>query len=102
MKKSRSWQILTVATVLVLSLGAGRLTAAELLDTVPADSLFCVRVNNFDYTLNQLDQFLAGVSPMPMGLSMLARAQMAQLLGNPELTGVNMGGSFALFAKADP
>ncbi|MHC4476470.1 MAG: hypothetical protein ACYTEL_12540 [Planctomycetota bacterium] len=100
MAKSRSWQILTVATVSVLSFGPRSLTGAELLDAVPAESLFCVKINNLDYTLNQLDQFLAGVSPMPLGLSMLARAQMAQLLGSPELAGVNMGGSFAVFAKA--
>ncbi len=68
-----------------------------LLKMIPAESLFCVRVNNFEYTLSQIDQFLAGVSPMPMGLSMLARAQLANVLGSPELNGVNMNGSFVIF-----
>lgn len=72
----------------------------QLLAIVPADSLFCVRVNNFDYTVNQIDQFLAGISPMPMGLSMLVRMQLAKFLGSPELNGVNMGGSFAIFGVA--
>jgi hypothetical protein len=74
----------------------------RLLRLVPAEGMFCVRVNHFDYTLNQLDQFLTGVSPLPMGLSILARTQLAKLLGSPELTGVNMGGTFALFGAALP
>lgn len=69
----------------------------ELLNTVPAKSLFCVKVNNLDFTLNQIDQFLTGVSPMPMGVSMLIRMQLANLLGSPQLTGLNTNGSFALF-----
>ena len=36
----------------------------QLLKMVPSDSLFCVIINNFDYSMNQTDQFLAGVSPM--------------------------------------
>ena len=74
----------------------------ELLAMVPAESLFCVRVNNFDYTINQIDQFLIGVSPMPLGLSMMARMQFAEVLGSAELIGVNMGGSFAIFGVILP
>jgi hypothetical protein len=74
----------------------------ELLKMIPAKSLFCVRVNNFDYTLNQIDQFLAGVSPMPMGVSMLVRMHLANLLGSPQLNGLNTNGSFALFGVTVP
>ena len=70
----------------------------ELLRIIPAGCLFCVRVNNLDYTAGQVDQFLAGVSPVPMGLSMLMRTHLAGLLGSPQLTGLNMAGSFAIFA----
>ncbi len=69
----------------------------QLLKMIPAESLFCIRVNHFEYTLSQIDQFLAGVSPMPMGLSILARTQLAKVLGSPELNGVNMNGSLAVF-----
>ena len=75
-------------------------TGDQLLQMIPAESLFCVRVNNLDYTLSQIDQFLAGVSPIPMGLSILVRTQFAGILGSPELNGVNMGGSFAFFATS--
>lgn len=74
-----------------------RPTGDELLQILPAESLFCVRVNNLDQTLSTIDQFLVGVSPTPMTVSMLVRMQFAKILGGPELNGVNMGGSFALF-----
>jgi hypothetical protein len=74
-----------------------RPTGDELLQILPAESLFCVRLNNFDDTFGMVDQFLTGVSPMPMGVSMLVRMQFAKMLGSPESNGVNMGGSFALF-----
>ncbi|HEW79030.1 MAG TPA: hypothetical protein ENH34_03550, partial [Phycisphaerales bacterium] len=80
----------------------GASTTDKLLQMVPAESLFVVRVNNLDYTLNTIDQFLAGLSPMPMGVSMLVRMQFANVLGSPELNGVNMEGSFAIFAVAVP
>ncbi|MFB0552716.1 MAG: hypothetical protein ACETWQ_05305 [Phycisphaerae bacterium] len=88
--------------LLVLAIGLHAQSSAKpaddtLLKMIPAESLFCIRVNNFEYTLSQIDQFLAGVSPMPMGLSILARAQLANVLGSPEINGVNMNGSFVIF-----
>ncbi len=77
-------------------------TDDQLLNTIPADVLFCVRINNLDYTTNQLDQFITGVSPVPLIVSMTTRTQLAQLFGSPEITGVNMAGNFAVFATADP
>jgi hypothetical protein len=74
----------------------------ELLKMLPADTLFCVRINNFDFTFSQIDQFTAGVSPVPMGLSMIVRMQLAQNLGSPQLTGLNTAGSFAVFGTSVP
>ena len=74
----------------------------QLLKMIPAESLFCIRVNHFEYTLSQIDQFLAGVSPMPMGISILARTQLAKVLGSPQINGVNMNGSFAVFGAIPP
>lgn len=73
-----------------------------LLRLLPADSLFCIRVNHFEHTVNQIDQFLTGISPMPLGLSMLTRMQLAKVLGSPELNGVDMNGSFAIFGAILP
>ncbi len=93
---------LLVLFIFTAALSAQSPTDSELLKMIPAKTLFCVRVNNFDYTLNQIDQFLAGVSPMPMGVSMLVRMQLANLLGSPQLTGLNTNGSFAVFGVTMP
>ena len=68
---------------------------------IPGDSLFCVRINSLEYSLSQLDVFMAGVSPVPMGTSMMARMGLAKVLGSPTLSGLAMGKSFAVFAVAD-
>ena len=72
----------------------------ELLKIVPADSLFCVQINNLDSTLSQTDQFLSGVLPIPMGTQMGLRMGLAQLFGNPALDGINTSSSFGVFASA--
>jgi len=107
MLKSRFQRKAVIVGLSVLFILAGTLSAQsqannDLLNMIPEKSLFCVRVNNFDYTLNQTDLFLAGVSPMPMGVSMLVRMQLANLLGSPQLTGLNTNGSFAVFGVTMP
>jgi general secretion pathway protein G len=72
-------------------------TGDELLEILPAESLFCVRVNNLDQTLGTVDQFLSGILPQSSEVSMLVRMQFAKILGNQALNGVNMGGNFAIF-----
>jgi len=70
--------------------------ASDPMKMVPKDSLFCVRINSLDNALGQTDMFLAGVSPI--GVSMLAKAQLGQLLGSANLAGVDTTGGFALFS----
>ncbi len=75
-----------------------RQTAGDkLFSVIPADSLFILRVNNLDYALSQADLLLGDLSPMASGLSAAARMAMAELFGSPDLKGINMAGSFALF-----
>ena len=93
---------LLVLFVLATGLQAQSSAGDQLLKMIPAESLFCVRVNHFEYTLSQIDQFLAGVSPMPIGISILARMQFAKVLGSPQLNGVDMNGSFAVFGAIPP
>jgi hypothetical protein len=80
--------------------GAPTQGSDEILQLVPAESLFCVRVNNLDGSVGLIDQYLTGVSPSPVGAAMLARMQLAGLLGDPTLSGVNTAGNFAVFAVA--
>ncbi len=85
----------------ILSCGGSSTRAGKpdaVLKMVPAESLFCVRINNLDRTLGELDQYLMGVAPTPVGPT--AKAQLGGLLGNSSLTGVKMDGVFALFGSA--
>jgi hypothetical protein len=66
------------------------------LQMVPGDCLFCVRINNLDQTLGQLDQFLLGASPINVGV--MVKMKLGQILGNPMLTGVKTDGTFAILA----
>jgi hypothetical protein len=101
-KRLRDALAIGLSTLFVFAAGAraessSEPTGDELLQMVPAESLFCVRVNNLNHTLSQLDQFLIGLSPKPMAASTLVRTQFAKALGSPDSDGVNMNGSFVIF-----
>lgn len=86
------------ATLLVFCLAGlvGPVRAADdSLKMVPSDCLFCVRINNLDAALGQVDMFLTGV--VPMGVSMPVKAQLGQLLGSPDAKGIDLSGSFTVF-----
>jgi hypothetical protein len=70
--------------------------ADDPLKLVPENTLFCVRVNNPDAAMGQVDPFLTGL--LPMGVSMMAKAQIAQVLGSPQAAGLNMSGTLVLFS----
>ena len=92
--------VLAISLLFSTVLTAETASANSLLKTIPADAMFVVRLNNFDDALGQMDSYLAGVSPMP--LTMMARGYLAQILGSPMLTGINMQGSFAIFGSLSP
>lgn len=74
----------------------------DLLKIIPQESMFCLLINNYDYTISMVDQYISGISPMPVGLAMLARMQLAGILGDPQLKGVNTAGSFGVFGLYMP
>jgi len=82
------------------ALSAGR----DVLDLVPADALFCVRINNVQAAMNQLDRYLAGVGKAPVSVSAMVQGLLAGALGDAELKNVDLQGQMALFgvtAQAD-
>jgi hypothetical protein len=93
--------IILLATLFVLSNAAIINADEQPLKVAPANSLFYIQANNLDYSLSQVDQFLAGLSPTPMGVQMMVRMQLAQMLGSPALEGVNTTGKFAIFIAVD-
>ncbi|MEJ5260493.1 MAG: hypothetical protein WHS88_09910 [Anaerohalosphaeraceae bacterium] len=64
-----------------------------ILDLLPADTLICFRLNHFTGTLEKLDQYLSGVSPMPV--SMMFPMFLGGALGDPMLNGVDKNGTIA-------
>ena len=72
----------------------------DVLKVVPADSIFCLRIKTFEYTLTQIGQLLPSAGPLPMSivLSGSVRTQFTRLLGDPQLPGVDMNGDFVVLA----
>lgn len=96
----------TLAAIIILALcvpaivqGADKGDAV--LGTIPADAIFCVRINNLNQTTGNLDQYIMGVSPMPVSTAGLIKGQLGMMFGNPELKGFDVNGSFAAFATAE-
>jgi hypothetical protein len=86
--------------------GAAQPATNDPMKIIPADALFCIRINKLTTALNQVDLFLTGISPV--GVSMPVRSQLGQFLGAPEPAGINMAGDIAVFGplpggeKPDP
>lgn len=72
------------------------------LSLLPADCLLCVRINTLDTSLGAFDQYITGVSPIPVSLALLAKGQLGELLSDPMLSGVNTQGDFVIFATPLP
>ncbi len=88
-------------SVFVISLFISMAAAGQdVLEAVPADALFAIRLDNFEYTLGQLDLFLVGIAPTPNTTSMMGRMQLANALGDPNLSNVNLRGQMAIFGTA--
>lgn len=95
----RSFVISAVLIVFsVVSFGAVQSAnaATDPTDLVPKDCLFCVRINNLDNALGQVDMFLTGL--FPVGVSMMAKMQLGQFLGGGQAQGIDTAGQFAIFA----
>ena len=95
----------TLAAIIILALcvpafvqGADKGDAV--LGIIPADTIFCIRINNLNQTTGNLDQYLMGLGPMPVSTAGLIKGQLGMMFGNPELKGFDLAGSFAAFAIA--
>ena len=90
-----------VLSLVILMCAAGNVQAAEdnLLSMLPDDCMFCVRVNDFSGSLAKIDQYLVGVSPI--GTAMLVNMQLAGIVGDPMLTGIEMNGNLMVVGLSD-
>jgi hypothetical protein len=72
--------------------------ATGLMGAIPARSLFCVRINKLDGTLETVNEFLEGVAPASFDAEAAVLSKLGELLGDKKLRGVNRQGNLAIFA----
>lgn len=84
-----------IAACWLSPVGAAQPAAGDPLQTIPPESLFCIKINNLNATLGQVDQFLTGIAPF--GVSMLVQSQFARVLGSPDPNSIDLAGRFAVF-----
>jgi hypothetical protein len=75
---------------------AGQTAKDELLALLPDSTIACARVNNLDYTLALIDQYLMGIAPIPMVATIGVRTGLAQITQDQNLQAINTGGNLAL------
>ncbi len=68
----------------------------ELLALLPDSTIACARVNNLDYTLALIDQYLMGIAPIPMVATIGVRTGLAQVTQDQNLQAINTGGNLAI------
>jgi hypothetical protein len=101
--------VVLVATVAILAAGGVWASEAKkkrqttgLLGAIPAKSLFCIRINKFDATLDAANEFLKDVAPESLDAKAALLSKLGGLLGDDKLRGVNKKGNIAIFGLNVP
>ena len=105
MFSSRSLRnVILAATVAIMAAGGvwaseakKKRQAAGMMWAIPAKSLFCVRINKFDSTLDAVNEFLKDVAPESLDAKEALLSKLGGLLGDNDLKGVNKKGNIAIF-----
>lgn len=77
-------------------------TAAGLFGSIPAKSMFCVRINSLDGTVAAVNEYLKGVAPESFNAETAVIAKLGKMLGDEKLPGVNRKQNLAIFAVNAP
>jgi len=76
--------------------------ADGLFGSIPAKSIFCVRINSLDGTLAAVNEYLKGVAPESFNAETAVMAKLGKMLGDEKLPGVNRKQNLAIFAVNAP
>jgi hypothetical protein len=76
---------------------AAKKTRDRALQMLPADTLFCVRVNNLDSTCTAVNEYLKGVAPESFDVKEEVLSKLVEMLGSKKPRGINVKGTFAIF-----
>jgi len=77
-------------------------SAAGLFSSIPAKSMFCVRINNLDGTVAAVNEYLKGIVPESFDANAAVVAKLGKMLGDEKLPGVNRKQNLAIFAVNVP
>ena len=105
MIRNATFMLLVVAVCGTTGLGeeTKKRKVAGLLQMLPSDTLFCVRVNNLDGTVESLDAFLSGIAGAEdIQVKEKAIGEFAKMLGEGDPKAVRMKGTFGLFGLNVP
>ena len=96
-----------VAVVLAMATGAwaadaGQKPADRVLQMVPAESLFCVRINNLDGALSGATDFLTGIAPDGFNAGTMVTAKLGSMVGPDRMEQVRRRGNFTMFGVTLP
>ena len=73
-----------------------------MLGAIPAKSLFCIRINNFEGTMDIANEFLKDIAPASFDAKKAVFSKLGSMLGDNDLKGVNKSGNIAIFAVNVP
>ena len=68
-----------------------------LLDLVPGEALFCLRINNLDETLSNASSFMAGIAPDDFDARAMVMGPLPGMLGAERMEQIHEQGSFAIY-----
>jgi len=101
----------SVVVAIVAILAAGGVWASEasekrqatgMMGAIPARSLFCIRINNFDGTLGAANEFLKDIAPESFNAKKAIFSKLGSVLGDNDLKGINKKGNIAIFGVEVP
>ncbi|MBN2592983.1 MAG: hypothetical protein JXA81_05695, partial [Sedimentisphaerales bacterium] len=76
--------------------------SGEMLGAIPAKSLFCIRINDFEGTLDSANAFLKDIAPASFDAKTAVFSKLGSVLGDNDLKGINKKGNIAIFAVNVP
>ena len=74
----------------------------QLLQRIPAEALFCLRVNNLDKTLSGASSFMAGIAPHDFDVRKMVMGPLPGMLGVERMEQIQERGSFCIYGAMLP
>lgn len=97
MFKKTTFKVMLVCAVIASVYSSSLAETPDPLTLVPENSVLCLRINDMNQSLANLDSYLTGVSPVPVSMAMTVSMQLTAITGDPMLTGIDKSSDFCIF-----